>query len=116
MHLARRGFFLPPSENPSGLLQSVVGERQGDGGGGDFGAVPVLSRPFRLSRSHRGNRNLRPRPPDAYANLLRALSAIGNNINQLAHQANTRGAATGDEITEALRLVRRATRLVRERL
>mgnify|MGYP003597892929 CR=1 FL=1 len=24
--------------------------------------------------------NLRPRPPDAYADLLRALSAIGNNI------------------------------------
>ena len=60
--------------------------------------------------------NLRPRPPDTYADLLRALSAIGNNINQLAHQANARGAATGDEITEALRLVRQATRLVRERL
>lgn len=60
--------------------------------------------------------NLRPRPPDAYAELLRALSAIGNNINQLAHQANARGAATGDEITEALHLVRQATRLVRERL
>ena len=55
--------------------------------------------------------NLRPR-----ADLLRALSAIGNNINQLAHQANARGAATGDEITEALHLVRQATRLVRERL
>ena len=55
-------------------------------------------------------------PPDAYADLLRALSAIGNNINQLAHQANARGAATGDEITEALHLVRQATRLVRERL
>lgn len=50
--------------------------------------------------------NLRPRPPDAYADLLRALSAIGNNINQLAHQANARGVATRDEITEALRLVR----------
>lgn len=60
--------------------------------------------------------NLRPRPPDAYADLLRALSAIGNNINQLAHQANARGVATRDEITEALRLVRQATRLVRERL
>ena len=60
--------------------------------------------------------NLRPRPPDAYADLLRALSAIGNNINQLAHQANARGAATGDDIAEALRLVRQATRLVRERL
>ena len=59
--------------------------------------------------------NLR-RPPDAYADLLRALSAIGNNINQLAHQANARGAATGDEITEALLLVQQTARLVRERL
>ena len=32
--------------------------------------------------------NLRPRPPDAYAELLRALSAIGNNINQIAKKAN----------------------------
>lgn len=60
--------------------------------------------------------NLRPRPPDAYAALLRELSAIGNNINQLAHQANARGAATGDEITEALLLVQQTARLVRERL
>ena len=60
--------------------------------------------------------NLRPRPPDAYADLLRALSAIGNDSNQLAHQANARGAATEDDITEALRLVRRTMRLVRERL
>ena len=57
--------------------------------------------------------NLRPRPPDAYADLLRALSAIGNHINQLA---NARGAATGDEITEALLLVQQTARLVRERL
>ena len=34
--------------------------------------------------------NLRPRPPDSYSALLRELSAIGNNINQLAHQANAR--------------------------
>ena len=30
---------------------------------------------------------LRPRPPDTYAALLRELSAIGNNVNQLAHAA-----------------------------
>ncbi|CCY41744.1 putative uncharacterized protein [Firmicutes bacterium CAG:124] len=29
--------------------------------------------------------HLCPRPPDAYAALLRELSAIGNNINQIAH-------------------------------
>lgn len=56
---------------------------------------------------------LRPRPPDTYAALLRELSAIGNNINQLAHQANARGEATKDEIDEATRLVSRIARLVK---
>lgn len=59
---------------------------------------------------------LQPRPPDAYAALLRELSAIGNNVNQLAHQANARGAATADEIHAASDLVRQAWRLVRETL
>lgn len=59
---------------------------------------------------------LRPRPPDTYAALLRELSAIGNNVNQLAHQANARGEATRDEITEAARLVRQMARLVRDTL
>ena len=59
---------------------------------------------------------LRPRPPDTYAALLRELSAIGNNINQLAHQANARDEATRDEISEAARLVRQTARLVRGRL
>ena len=60
--------------------------------------------------------NLRPRPPDTYADLLRELSAIGNNINQLAHQANARGEAARDEISEAARLVRQVARLVRDSL
>ena len=60
--------------------------------------------------------NLRPRPPDPYAALLRELNAIGNNVNQLAYQANARGAATQDEIREAARLVRQAVRLIRDTL
>ncbi len=60
--------------------------------------------------------NLRPRPPDTYAALLRELSAIGNNINQLAHQAKARGEATREEITEAARLVRQVARLVKDTL
>lgn len=60
--------------------------------------------------------NLRPRPPDAYAALLRELSAIGNNINQLAHQANARSGATKDEIAEAARMVRQVARLVKDTL
>lgn len=57
---------------------------------------------------------LRPRPPDEYAALLRELSAIGNNANQLAHQANARGEATQAEINEAVGLVRQAWRLVKD--
>lgn len=59
---------------------------------------------------------LRPRPPDTYAALLRELNAIGNNVNQLAYQANARGEATQDEIWEAARLVRQAVQLVRDTL
>ena len=46
--------------------------------------------------------------------MLRQLSAIGNNVNQLAHQANARGEATRQEITEAAMLVRQAWRLVKD--
>lgn len=59
---------------------------------------------------------LRPRPPDTYAALLRELNAIGNNVNQLAFQANARGEATQEEIHEAARLVREAVQLVRDTL
>ena len=34
---------------------------------------------------------LHPRPPDEYTALLRELSAIGNNLNQLARVANATG-------------------------
>ena len=56
----------------------------------------------------------RPRPPDAYAALLRELSAIGNNVNQLAHRANARGEATRAEIHAAAELVRQAYQSVQE--
>ena len=59
---------------------------------------------------------LRPRPPDTYAALLRELNAIGNNVNQLVFQANARGEATQEEIHEAALLVREAVRLVRDTL
>ena len=31
--------------------------------------------------------NIQPKPPDTYADLLRELSAIGNNLNQIARKA-----------------------------
>lgn len=57
---------------------------------------------------------LRPKPPETYADLLRELSAIGNNINQLAYLANTRKSASVEEIQEAVVLVHQALRLIKE--
>ena len=58
--------------------------------------------------------SLRPRPPAAYAALLRDLSATGRNVNQLAHQANALGEATRAEVQAAAEMVRQEWRLVRE--
>lgn len=58
--------------------------------------------------------NLRPRPPDEYAALLRELSAIGNNINQIAHTANGKKDISPSEVGEAVRLTRQAWRLVKD--
>ena len=59
---------------------------------------------------------LRPRPPDTYAALLRELSAIGNNVNQIAHNTNAKKDVTRTEIEEAVKLIRQAWRLVKEAL
>ena len=60
--------------------------------------------------------NIRPHPPDTYAALLRELSAIGNNVNQLAYLANARGSASEADIGSAAALVREAWRLVKDTL
>lgn len=57
---------------------------------------------------------IRPHPPDAYAGLLQELSAIGNNINQIARLANSRGYTTRSEIQDAAQAAAEALRLVRE--
>lgn len=59
---------------------------------------------------------LRPRPPDEYAALLRELSAIGNNVNQIAYWANARRGISQDDMQETVVLIRRAWRLVKEGL
>lgn len=59
---------------------------------------------------------LRPRPPDTYAALLRELNAIGTNINQIAHNTNAKKSADQCDIDEAVKLVRQAWRLVKETL
>lgn len=58
---------------------------------------------------------LRPRPPDEYyAELIRQLAAIGNNLNQLAHIANINKSVSAGEINWAVEDWRRAWRLLKE--
>ena len=59
---------------------------------------------------------LKHRPPDEYAALLRALSAIGNNINQIAHWANAKKSIQEAEIRQAVLLANKAWNLVKEKL
>ena len=59
---------------------------------------------------------IRPYPPDTYADLLRELSAIGNNVNQIAYWANATKGVGKAEIAEAAALVRQAWRLVKDTL
>ena len=57
---------------------------------------------------------LRPRPPDSYAKLLRELSAIGNNINQIAYWANAQKSILEPELVDAAVLAKEAYNLVKE--
>lgn len=59
---------------------------------------------------------IRPRPPAEYTALLRELSAIGNNINQIAHWANKEKSIHEAEIVEAAVLAKEAWRMVKETL
>lgn len=60
--------------------------------------------------------HIRPRPSDTYAALLRELSAIGNNVNQIAYWANARGSVSEAEIHDAAALVRQVWQRVKEAL
>ena len=59
---------------------------------------------------------IKSKPPEEYAALLRELSAIGNNVNQLAHWANARGSAREEELQKTAELVREAWRKVKDTL
>ena len=59
---------------------------------------------------------LRPRPPDTLGALLRELSAIGNNVNQIAYWANAQKSIREAEIVDAAVLARRAWELVKNGL
>ena len=57
---------------------------------------------------------IRAKTPDCYNALLRELSAIGNNVNQIAHWANSKGYASKSEIHEAAVRVNEAYMMVRD--
>lgn len=57
---------------------------------------------------------LRPRPPAEYAALLRELSAIGNNINQIAYWANAQKGITNSQVEEAVSLVSLAWQTIKD--
>lgn len=59
---------------------------------------------------------LRPRPPDTYRDILRELSAIGNNVNQIAYWANARKGITNQEIQDTIVLIQKIHTLVKENL
>ena len=59
---------------------------------------------------------LRSHPPGEYTKLLRELSAIGNNVNQIAYWANARKSIHEAEIVDAVQLVRKAWELVKNGL
>lgn len=59
---------------------------------------------------------LRPRPPDEYTKLLRELSAIGNNINQIAYWANAQKSVREAEIVDAAVLAKKAWEFVKNGL
>ena len=60
--------------------------------------------------------NIQPKPPDTYADLLRELSAIGNNLNQIVYWANATKSINKAELAKAAMLIRQAWRLVKETL
>lgn len=59
---------------------------------------------------------IRPRPPDSYRDLARELAAIGNNINQITHLANSTGYVSRTQIERLASLMARVWQLVQERV
>ena len=60
--------------------------------------------------------DIQPKPPNTYVVLLRELSAIGNNVNQIAYWANATKGIGKSEIAEVTALIQQAWRLVKDTL
>lgn len=57
--------------------------------------------------------NMKPRPPGEIAEILRQLSAIGNNINQIAKVANSRGSLRKEELEHIMLLQSKIWQMVK---
>ncbi len=57
---------------------------------------------------------IRERPPEYWGELIRQLSAIGNNVNQIAHVANAAYDVPSPALEETLRLMREVWEIVKE--
>ena len=60
--------------------------------------------------------HIESRPPEVYSNLLRELSAIGKQINQIAYQANVQKGITDVAVNRAVVLVQQAYDLIESSL
>ena len=59
---------------------------------------------------------VRSRPPDSYRDLAREIAAVGNNLNQIAHTANSTGYVSRTQIERLASLMARVWQLVQERV
>lgn len=57
---------------------------------------------------------LKPRPPDCYKDLVREFAAIGNNINQITHLANSTGYVSRAQIEQLTDLMKQIWQLAHE--
>ena len=58
--------------------------------------------------------DIRPRPPDNVAELIRAIGAVGNNINQIARKVNAYDDVSRSDMEEVRRLLSEIYRAVKE--
>lgn len=57
---------------------------------------------------------IRPRPPDDIPQLIRAVNAVGNNINQIARKVNTVDAVSQAQLSEIYMLLEKIYREVKQ--
>ena len=60
--------------------------------------------------------HIEPKPPEVYSDMLRELSAIGKQINQIAYQANVQKGIMDEQISRATALVRQAYDMIESSL